>query len=88
MDVLANARRQESALNDLDAISRRLERGEISTEAANDQILAVMQALERDTAGHAEEMKKYYAKQRLKIVLMLLAPFVAFGAIAIWLVYK
>jgi len=66
MDVLALARRRESALNDLDAISKRLERGEISFDEANSQTLAVMNELERDTAGHIEEMNKYWDNRLLK----------------------
>jgi ferric-dicitrate binding protein FerR (iron transport regulator) len=89
VDPQEHSNRQKSALNDLDAISKRHKRGEITAEEANDQTLAVMQALERDTAGYTEEMKRYWAKRRLKMILIALAPIVVVcGAIVIWLLYK
>jgi hypothetical protein len=79
----ASVRRQESALSDLDAISKRLEQREITAEEANNQIRAVMQALDRDMA----DLAKKKTKLRRQIILVCVAPLVFSGAIAIWLLY-
>ena len=80
----ASVRRQESALNDLDAISKRVELREITAEEANNQIQAVMQALERDMADHAKKK----ARLRGQLILVCIAPFVYFCAFIILLLYK
>jgi hypothetical protein len=87
-----NIKRQESALAEIDAINKKFKNGDLSAEQANIQTVAVMQALERDTAGQAEEIKKYWARRRLKtyliFFLMLLVPLVFIAAFVIWRLQK
>jgi len=62
-------KRQAQAIDDVEAISRRFKRGEISAEQANNETLVVMQALEHDTFGYAKATKRRWNNSRLLKVM-------------------
>ncbi len=62
--------RQESAIAAVNAISARVDSGEINLSQGEAEILEVFSALERDVSGYREAFKRNMAIQRFLIKAM------------------